>query len=49
MHGDMDEWFSQRSAKPSTAVRIRLSPQTEEYESVLPFFSIFAFLVFLGI
>ena len=26
-HGSLDEWFSQRSAKPSTAVRVRQEPQ----------------------
>ena len=26
-NGRMDEWFSHRSAKPGTAVRVRLRPQ----------------------
>ena len=28
--GALDEWLSQRSAKPSTAVRIRQAPQKKE-------------------
>ena len=28
-NGSMDEWLSQRSAKPCTAVRIRLGPQED--------------------
>ena len=29
-NGRMDEWFSHRSAKPGTAVRVRLRPQRSE-------------------
>ena len=29
-HGSLDEWLSQRSAKPCTAVRIRQEPQRKE-------------------
>ena len=28
-NGALDEWLSQRSAKPSTAVRIRQAPQKQ--------------------
>ena len=31
--GALDEWLSQRSAKPSTAVRIRQAPQKQLLES----------------
>ena len=31
--GSLDEWFSQRSAKPSTAVRIRWEPQQTDIRS----------------
>ena len=29
-HGALDEWLSQRSAKPSTAVRIRQAPHEKD-------------------
>ena len=34
----MDEWLSQRSAKPCTAVRIRLRPQKLGHSNVFQFF-----------
>ena len=32
--GPMDEWFSHRSAKPSTAVRIRFGPHQNSVRNV---------------
>ena len=32
--GPMDEWFSHRSAKPSTAVRIRFGPHQNSVRSI---------------
>ena len=39
-NGALDEWLSQRSAKPSTAVRIRQAPPTKEgtNDSLFPLF-----------
>ena len=34
-NGALDEWLSQRSAKPSTAVRIRQAPHKESDESLI--------------
>ena len=41
-NGALDEWLSQRSAKPSTAVRIRQAPPTKEgtNDSLFPFFCV---------
>ena len=43
-NGALDEWLSQRSAKPSTAVRIRQAPPTKEgtNDSLFPFFFVYA-------
>ena len=38
-NGALDEWLSQRSAKPSTAVRIRQAPQAESESEMVPIFS----------
>ena len=32
--GPMDEWFSHRSAKPSTAVRIRFGPHQNSVRNI---------------
>ena len=39
--GPMDEWFSHRSAKPSTAVRIRFGPQKTLLQALVEGFLIF--------
>ena len=36
-HGALDEWLSQRSAKPSTAVRSRHAPQEIRYREMADF------------
>ena len=44
-NGPMDEWLSHRSAKPSTAVRIRFGPQKtllhNRVEGFLVFYALF--------
>ena len=40
-YGPMDEWFSHRSAKPSTAVRIRFGPQKTLLQALVEGFSVF--------
>ena len=37
-NGSLDEWFSQRSAKPSTAVRVRQGPQKSGRKQFPPLF-----------
>ena len=37
----MDEWLSHRSAKPSTAVRIRFGPQKTSLQALVEGFSFF--------
>ena len=37
----MDEWFSHRSAKPSTAVRIRFGPRKALLQALVEGFFIF--------
>ena len=39
--GPMDEWFSHRSAKPSTAVRIRFGPQKTLLQALVEGFLVF--------
>ena len=40
-NGPMDEWLSHRSAKPSTAVRIRFGPQKTLLQALVEGFLIF--------
>ena len=40
-NGPMDEWLSHRSAKPSTAVRIRFGPQKTLLQALVEGFSVF--------
>ena len=44
--GALDEWLSQRSAKPSTAVRIRQAPPQKREKLKKKFSSFFYFLPF---
>ena len=44
--GALDEWLSQRSAKPSTAVRIRQAPQKDKREQLIV--PVYLFLLFFG-
>ena len=43
----MDEWLSHRSAKPSTAVRIRFGPQNRNIRETSTFVEVF-FIVSAG-
>ena len=45
-NGALDEWLSQRSAKPSTAVRIRQAPLSNGTSSEVPFFCCFENIIF---
>ena len=47
-YGPMDEWFSHRSAKPSTAVRIRFGPQNQ-MDNKLIYNELSIFLLFYSI
>ena len=42
----MDEWFSHRSAKPSTAVRIRFGPQKTLLQALVEGFLIFYAIIY---
>ena len=46
-YGALDEWLSQRSAKPSTAVRIRQAPQKKSESEMVPTFIFARFPVYL--
>ena len=48
-NGSLDEWLSQRSAKPRTAVRIRQEPRRASHNWEALFFFVYVLLKNIGI